>query len=206
MPPEITRETWDIQKVIECFHEKNPRVITSRQLENLRNGIKEFGFLLPVVINKRTDKLIGGHQRVKAAQLEGVKEIEVNVVDIDPKGEMRLMLALNKIDGKWDYQLLEEALSELSQTEAITLSGFNESDLVEIMSESDEEPIETFEEFAERFSARKSKDFVAFRSPGVFFTCSKTAYEALVQKLYSDVGVDDIAASFKFFSLIGLGE
>ena len=206
MPPEIIRETWDIQKVVECFHEKNPRTITSRQLENLRNGIKEFGFLLPVVVNVRTNKLIGGHQRVKAAQLEGVKEIEVNVVDIDPKGEMRLMLALNKIDGKWDYQLLEEALSELSQTEAIAFSGFSESDLVEIMSDSDNQDPESFEEFAERFSSRKSNDFVAFRSANVFFTCSKTAYEALIQKLYSEVGVDDIAASFKFFQMIGLGE
>lgn len=200
--PQITRETWSVDKVLASFNDKNPRTITSRQLESLRAGIKEYGLLLPVVINKRTNRLVGGHQKAKAAQLEGITEIEVNCVDIDEKQETKLMLALNKIDGKWDYQLLEGALAELSKSDAIALSGFNESDLIEIMADY-EDDAETFEEFAERFSTRRTSEFVAFKAPGVFFTCSKSAYEALIQRLYQEVGVDDMAAGVRFFQMIG---
>ncbi|MHC5897356.1 ParB N-terminal domain-containing protein [Nostoc sp.] len=198
-------ETWAIEKAVNALTKNNPRIITTKQLTDLRSGIKQFGLLLPPIINKRTGNVVGGHQRIRAAQLEGLIEIEVNLVDVDEKGEIRLGLALNRINGKWDYQILEEVLAELSNSEAIAFSGFSESDLVEIMSDYEEPFDETFESFAERFSTKRSSEFVAFRSGKVFFTCSKLGYETLIQRLYAEVGVDDIAAGARFFKLIGLG-
>lgn len=115
-------------------------------------------------------------------------------------------MALNKIEGKWDFQLLEEALSELSKSDAIALSGFSESDLVEIMADQDEEEFsESFEEFAQRQSLKRVRETLAFKSSRVWFTCSKTSYEALLHDLYSRVGVSDWAASIEFYKVIGLG-
>ncbi|MHC5755424.1 MAG: ParB N-terminal domain-containing protein [Nostoc sp.] len=198
-------ETWSIEQAINALTKNNPRIITTKQLADLRGGIKQFGLLLPPIVNKRTGKVVGGHQRIRAAQLEGLTEIQVRIVDLDEKAEARLGLALNRINGKWDYQILEEVLAELSTSEAIAFSGFSESDLVDIMSDYEEPFEETFESFAERFSTKKTAEFVAFRSAKVFFTCSKAGYEALVQRLYAEVGVDDIAAGARFFKLIGLG-
>lgn len=204
-PNTMLLETWTIEKAVNALTKNNPRIITTKQLTDLRSGIKQFGLLLPPIVNKQTGNVVGGHQRIRAAQLEGLTEIEVNIIDLDEKAETRLGLALNRINGKWDYQILEEVLAELSSTEAIAFSGFSESDLVEIMSDYEEPFDETFESFAERFSTRKTTDFVAFRSAKVFFTCSKLGYETLVQRLYAEVGVDDIAAGTRFFKLIGLG-
>lgn len=205
--PEATdsfAELWPIEKVIAAFADYNPRLIKQDTMDSLRGLIRTVGVILPVVLNKRSGRLVGGHQRVKAAELEGLKEIPVKLVDLDDEEERVLNLALNKIEGKWDYSLLEEALAKVSEGDALALSGFSEADLVEIMSGQEEEFSQTFEEFAERFANKKTQDFVQFRSPQVAFTCAKSTYEALVHRLYSKVGVDDIAASVEFFRLIGL--
>ncbi|WP_099065935.1 ParB N-terminal domain-containing protein [Nostoc linckia] len=204
-PNNMVIETWEIERAVNALTKNNPGIITAKQLSDLRNGIKQFGLLLPPIFNKRTGNIVGGHQRIRAAQAEGLTEIEVNVVDFEEKAEARLGLALNRINGKWDYQILEEVLAELSTSEAIAFSGFSESDLVEIMSDYEEPFEESFESFAERFSTKRTTEFVAFRSAKVFFTCSKQGYEALIQRLYAEVGVDDIAAGARFFKLIGLG-
>jgi hypothetical protein len=197
-------EEWPIDKVVAALDSDNPRIITTKQLDSLRAGIKKFGFLLPVIFNEQTGKLIGGHQRLKAAQLEGLVTIPVTIQSFDPSSARRLNIGLNRITGKWDFQILEEVLSDLAESEAIIFSGFSEQDIVEIMSDYSDVPEESFEEFASRFSSRKSSEFVAFRSSKAFFTCSKGAYESLIQRLYAEVGVDDIAASVRFFKLIGL--
>jgi hypothetical protein len=137
--------------------------------------------------------------------MAGIAEIPVKLVDLDEEREKVLNLALNKIDGKWDYQLLEQALTEIADNDMLALSGFSETDLIEIMSGQDDEFSETFEQFTERFAGRRTQDVVLFRSAKVTFTCTKSTYEALVQRLYAKVGVDDIAAAIAFFQVIGLG-
>lgn len=199
-------ETWTLEQVKATLAEYNPRLITERTLDTLGANIDEFGFLLPVVINSRTNRTVGGHQRVKAAERKGINEIPVHLVDLDESEERALNLALNKIEGKWDYALLEEALAEVSEADILTFSGFNETDLIEIMSGQDDKFEESFEEFTERFAGKKTRDVVSFRSGRVAFTCPKTVYEALVHRLYSQVGVDDTAAGIAFFRAIGLGE
>ena len=50
----------------------NPRKIEQTELENLARGLKLFGCVQPVVINQRTNHIVGGHQRVKAAKAAGM--------------------------------------------------------------------------------------------------------------------------------------
>ena len=195
---------WSLDKVQAAAADYNPRTISGHNLAVLGAGIEEFGFLLPIVVNAKTGRMIGGHQRARAAEAQHLKEVPVHLVEMDEQKEKALNIALNKIEGRWDYSLLEAALTQVAEADLLSLSGFDESDLVEIMSGQDEEFKETFEEFTQRFAGRKSNDFVVFRSAQVAFTCTKSAYEALVQRLYAKVGVDDVASSIEFFRMIGL--
>lgn len=105
----------------------NPRKIEPKELNKLVKSIKTFGFVEPVVINK-DNTIIGGHQRLKAAQKMGMTEVPVVQVDI-PKGqEKALNLALNRISGEWDETKLAEVLVQLTKEER-EQSGFDEDEI-----------------------------------------------------------------------------
>lgn len=88
----------------------NPRRIDPDQLLALRRSLRTFGAVEPVVANRRTGRIVGGHQRVKAAEAEGIETLPVVWVDLDETGERQLNLALNKISGEWDEDKLGELL------------------------------------------------------------------------------------------------
>lgn len=98
--------------------------------EKLSRSINEFGCVEPIVWNKRTGNVVGGHQRLKVLLENGATEAEVSVVDLDPDREKALNLALNKISGSWDDTRLAELLQELEESDADTmLSGFSEEEI-----------------------------------------------------------------------------
>lgn len=100
------------------------------EYEKLKRSIKEFDFIEPLVWNKRTSVLIGGHQRLKVLKDLGYKEVDVSVVDLDTIKEKALNIALNKIEGEWDFVKLKELLVELDTGDFdVTLTGFGEEDL-----------------------------------------------------------------------------
>ena len=91
----------------------NPRTISDHDLNSLCNSMKVFGVVEPVVVNKRSGNIVGGHQRVKAAEAEGIKELPVVYVDLDDPSEKQLNLALNRISGEFDVDKLAEVLADL---------------------------------------------------------------------------------------------
>jgi ParB-like nuclease domain len=202
--PGFLCEDWPLEKVRPTLAAYNPRTITERMLEALKAGIEQYGCILPVVINQRTDRMVGGHQRFRAVDALGQETIPVHLIDIDEDAEKRLNIALNKIEGKWDYSLLEEALAIVSDADTLELSGFNEQDLISVMADHAEFD-DDFDAFVDKFTARKGNDFLVFRSPDVAFSVPKPAYDELVQSLYRAVGISDSAASAEFFRLVGLG-
>jgi len=84
-----------------------------KEYQQLVQSIDEFGCVQPLVWNKHTGNLVGGHQRFKILLAQGVKEVEVSVVDLSQEKEKALNIALNKISGKWDEQKLAQLLDEL---------------------------------------------------------------------------------------------
>ena len=91
----------------------NPRSITTVQREALRKSLLRFGNVLPVVWNKRTKTLIGGHQRLSILQELGETETQVVVVDLPLGREKALNIALNSPTVAGDFTddlavLLEE--------------------------------------------------------------------------------------------------
>ena len=112
------------------FYPGNPRNISKEMLDKLRQSLREFGFVDPLVINK-DNEVIGGNQRLKAARAEGIKEVPVVVVDLPKNKEKALNLALNKITGEWDEELLKNFIEDLD-VEDIELAGFNDEELTEL--------------------------------------------------------------------------
>lgn len=106
------------------------------EYEKLRRSIEEFGYVEPVIWNKRTGNIVGGHQRYKVLLDMGVSEVDCVVVDLDETKEKALNLALNKIQGDWDYEKLKDLLQELDTGEFdLELTGFDMDEIEDLMTQ-----------------------------------------------------------------------
>lgn len=113
----------------------NPRKIAPAAMEKLRASLREFGAAEPVVVNVRTGNLVGGHQRVDAARLEGWATLPVSVVDLPIEKEMALNVALNNpnLQGRF----VEGELAALVQMiradeDALRLTGLAEREIARL--------------------------------------------------------------------------
>lgn len=84
-------------------HPQNPRVIKDTALKGLVASIEQFGLIEPIIWNKRTGYIVGGHQRKKALETAGYLTAQVLVVDFDADKEMMANLSLNnpRIQGEF---------------------------------------------------------------------------------------------------------
>lgn len=108
--------------------EGNPRKITKEEMNKLKENIKEFGLVVPLVLNKDLT-IIGGHQRYQALKELGYKEADAIILDLDEDKAKVLNLSLNRVQGNWDYEKLVEFIKDIDEMD---LSGFNEQELKEI--------------------------------------------------------------------------
>jgi len=73
----------------------NPRTITDQAYAGLRESLQKFGLVDLLVVNKRGNRIVGGHQRFKVLQDEGVETTPVVLVDLDEISEQMLNVTLN---------------------------------------------------------------------------------------------------------------
>lgn len=115
----------------------NPRVDLQpgdEEYEKIKRSIEVFGFVEPLVWNKRTKTLVGGHQRFKVLREQGHTEIQCVVVDLDLNDEKALNVALNKAQGNWDYPKLKEMLVAMDDgSYDLTRTGFDDSELKDLI-------------------------------------------------------------------------
>ena len=98
------------------FSSYNPRRISEGNKKRLKKSLKEFGLVQDPLWNKRTGRLVGGHQRVEIMDSEARGkdfEIDVKVVDLDDKAEAKLNVLLNNASamGEFDFDAIK-SLSE----------------------------------------------------------------------------------------------
>lgn len=91
----------------------NPRKISEVEMQKLVDSIALVGFIDPIIVN-RDNTIIGGHQRVKAAKRLGYVEIPVVHVDLDKDDEKALNIAMNRLGGSFDEELLAQLLKTLA--------------------------------------------------------------------------------------------
>jgi len=85
--------------------EYNPRQISNKQYEDLKNSLEKFGCTIPIVINV-DNTIIGGHQRVRIMKDLGAKLVPTVRVNLSKEDERELNVRLNKNNGEWDMDLL----------------------------------------------------------------------------------------------------
>lgn len=115
----------------------NPRIDVEQgtpEYEKLRASIEEFGLVQPVIWNKRTGRVVGGHQRLAVLKDLGWEKVPCEVVDLDETDEKVLNVALNRIKGDWDVEKLKEVLAGIDYEEAM-LSGFSADEIAAIMAD-----------------------------------------------------------------------
>jgi ParB-like chromosome segregation protein Spo0J len=113
----------------------NPRTISSAELDALTRSIREFGLIQPILARHEDKMVIGGHQRLVAARRLGWTTVPVIYLDLTSEQAHLLNLALNKISGEWDQDLLARLLADLQQTPDVdlSLSGFEPVEITALL-------------------------------------------------------------------------
>lgn len=127
----ITKKLSDLKP-----YENNPRY-NDDAVEYVAKSIKEFGFKVPIIIDKN-NTIVTGHTRYKASKQLGLKEVPCIIADdLTDKQIKAFRLADNKVSDYsiWDNKLLLEELEDLNWD---VFTGFEMSDLFEDIKNLDE--------------------------------------------------------------------
>jgi hypothetical protein len=132
-------EVWPIERLIP--YANNPLTHPEEQIAQISLSIEEHGMVNPILVDKYGN-VIAGHGRILAAQLSGLPELPVIVLDHLTQAQARaLRIADNKIaaNARWDDEKLCAELAAL-RDEEIDLSslGFSESELKRVLAELDD--------------------------------------------------------------------
>ena len=127
----MTIETIKVERLLPADY--NPRKDLKpgdAEYEKLKRSIEQFGYVEPVIWNKTTGRVVGGHQRLKVLLDMGITEVECVVVEMDEEKEKALNIALNKISGEWDKDKLALLISDLQGTDFdVALTGFEPAEI-----------------------------------------------------------------------------
>lgn len=105
-------------------YENNPR-INDDAVEAVANSIREFGFKVPIIVDK-DNVIVAGHTRLRAAQFLGLKDVPVIRADDLSEEQVRAFrLADNKTAelADWETDKLQQELSEINEIDMLNF-GF----------------------------------------------------------------------------------
>ena len=126
----------------------NPRVDLERtdpRYRKLRRSIEQFGLVEPLVWNRRTGYVVGGHQRLKILRELGHSSVPVSVVDLGPAEERILNIILNNREAQSDFDAarLREVLDDLDRVPGFDLgqTGFDRRCLAMLRQEMEPVPL-----------------------------------------------------------------
>ena len=119
------------------------------EYEKLKRSIEQFGYVEPVIWNKTTGRVVGGHQRLSVMdELEKSKDyyVDVDVIDVDLKKEKELNVILNNpnMQGQYDNGMLAELL--IGEDIAISDVGFTQADAEVMFSETELSQLNGYEQ------------------------------------------------------------
>lgn len=90
-------EYWSVDDITPAAY--NPRKIEDERIDVLKESIQKIGFVIPILVNKKNNTIVAGHQRTKTAKLLGIDVVPVNVIyDIELGDEIRFNQIHNSID------------------------------------------------------------------------------------------------------------
>ena len=93
----------------------NPRTITSEAKRKLKKGLKTYGLVAPIIVNRTTMNVVGGHQKLSIMDEENGYpkkdySLQVSMIEVDDETEVKINVFLNNpsAQGEWDNELLQE--------------------------------------------------------------------------------------------------
>ena len=117
---EIKMQRIPVDKLIPAeYHTRTDLQAGDIPYEQLLRSIEDFGYIDPIIWNRRTGKIVGGHQRFKVLKHLGASEIDCAVIGEDEVREAVINIMLNKITGSW---CMPKLASEFTRIEG---AGFN---------------------------------------------------------------------------------
>ena len=140
-------ESLEVQRSEIHLADYNPRTISDEARKSIKRGIKKYGLLGGLIVNKRTGmRLVSGHQRLSVMdELNKFPDndytIRVDVIDVDQTQEKELNILLNNpnAQGQWDFDALRKLIPDIDYKDA----GLTEEDLnligVDFMLQTEEE-------------------------------------------------------------------
>ena len=120
-------------------YERNARIHSSKQIKQIMEAIKAFGFTNPLLIDDENN-LIAGHGRLEAVKQlniidfkdKPIKELPAIIITgLSEADKKALIIADNKIaeNASWDYELLQAEFQELEAINYdLDLMGFDNLD------------------------------------------------------------------------------
>jgi hypothetical protein len=165
------------------------------EYEQIKQSIITFGMVEPIVWNRQTGNIVGGHQRLTVLRDLGHETVEASVIDITEAQEKALNIALNKISGEWDDDKLTALLDELAADAdemLLSLTGFTQEELDEMVDTWDGGVPPSQEEDGGEGDAPSSREtgFTYQEQFGVIVLCKdedeqRTVYEQLAAQGFS---------------------
>lgn len=106
-----------------------------KEYEKIKNSILEFGYVEPIIVNYDMT-VIGGHQRLTVLKDLGYTEVQCVEVHIEDENKVKaLNIALNKITGSWNEQLLADLIVDLQSANFNTdFTGFEAPEIEQLFS------------------------------------------------------------------------
>ena len=118
---------------------QNARKHPKHQIRQIAASIKQFGFVVPILID-RTDGIIAGHARAEAAKLLDIQEVPTILLENLTENQVKaFMLADNKLaeNAIWDPDILAVELQHLVEIDEfdVTVTGFEVAEIDSIIDE-----------------------------------------------------------------------
>ena len=146
----------------------NPRYLSERARVKLKESLQRVGLVQPIVWNRRTGNIVGGHQRLKQIDaLEGKQDysLTVAVLDVDEKRERELNVLLNnqEVAGEWDMEKLKALLQE--EVDLLN-TGFDQAEFMKMFGEAPSQPSSKHQEDLSKQLAAVKEAYEKLRKMG----------------------------------------
>lgn len=165
------------------LYEKNPRN-NDNAVDYVANSIKEFGFKVPIVIDKN-NVIVAGHTRLKASKKLGLKEVPCIVAtDLTEKQIKAFRIAENKTNelAGWNDNLLSNEIKELFEDIDMTDFGFGDFEISMLID--DFEPEKFDNEMINEYSKRA--DDIILKAGRIIITYDKPEEKAFLEELIKE--------------------
>jgi hypothetical protein len=116
-------------------YEQNAKVHPGDQVDKIAGSIEQFGFRIPLLIDKNNE-IISGHGRYLAAKKLGIEAVPcIRAKNLSVEQIKAFRIADNKVaESEWDEELLTQEMIELFEADFdLGLTGFDEKELKELL-------------------------------------------------------------------------